>query len=351
MLSEPWKRRLINFTHPGVGHRFPLGTRLEFPKTVLGRNLQQRKIMTNPFPWLSKFKGEVRRDELMSSHTSIRIGGPADFFLLPQDLSDLKTVLKNRGETPLFVLGEGTNLLVRDRGIRGIVISLKESFKSVRPPVFAKTAENKDKAVITAGAGVKLSYLAKFAARYSLTGIEHLVGIPGSLGGAVTMNAGAEGTEIGPFIKSVTRITPDGEMEVLKAKDIKFLYRKSIFPSEGGVIVEVELELAKGNMKKIHETMNSHLLQRSSKQPLTVPNSGSIFKNPPGDTAGRLIESSGLKGASFGQAGISLKHANFIVNKGEASAKDVLGLIDHIQQAVEEKSGVKLETEIVVVGE
>ncbi len=351
MLSEPWKRRLINFTHPGVGQRFPLGTRLDLPKTVLGRKLRQRKIMTNPFPWLSKFKGEVRRDEIMSLHTSIRVGGPADFFILPKDALDLQTVLKARGDTPLFVLGEGTNLLVKDRGIRGIVISLKESFKAVEPPVFGKTAENKDKAVIRVGAGVKLSYLAKFAARYSLTGIEHLVGIPGSIGGAVTMNAGAEGTEIGPFIKSVTRITPDGEIEVLKGEDITFLYRKAVFPSEGGIVIEAELEFAKGDTKAIHETMNSHLARRSSTQPLTVPNSGSIFKNPPGDKAGRLIEAAGLKGTTFGQAGVSLKHANFIVNKGDASAENVLDLIDHIQKTVEENSGVKLETEIVVVGE
>ncbi|GJL77470.1 MAG: UDP-N-acetylenolpyruvoylglucosamine reductase 2 [Nitrospinaceae bacterium] len=306
--------------------------------------------MTNPFPWLTKIKGEVRRDELLMAHTSIRIGGPADFFVLPEDISDLQTIFKYHGETPVCALGEGTNLLVPDNGIRGIVISLKDSFRSIHPPVFAQSADKKDKATLRVGAGVKLSYLAKYAAKYSLSGIERLVGIPGSLGGAVIMNAGAEGTEIGPFIKSVTRVTTSGEVEVLKGDEIDFMYRKTIFPSEGGIIVEVELELEKGDMKSIHETMNSHLFRRSSKQPLTVPNSGSIFKNPPGDSAGRLIEAAGLKGVSVGQAGVSLKHANFIVNKGNASAADVRNLISHIQEVVEEKSGVKLEPEIVILG-
>jgi len=348
MLSESWKRKLINFTHSGVGQRFP--PRLELPKTVLGRKLRLRKIMTDPFPWLTKFKGEVKRDELMMAHTSIRIGGPADFFILPEDIQDLQAIYRHSGKTPVFALGEGTNLLVKDNGIRGIVISLKDSFRSIHPPVFTQSAAKKETAVIRVGAGVKLSYLAKYAARYSLTGIENLVGIPGSLGGAVIMNAGAEGTEIGPFIRSVTRVTTSGEVEVLKGEEITFSYRKSIFPSEGGIVVEAEIELEKGDTEAIHKTMNSHLERRSSKQPLTVPNSGSVFKNPPNDSAGRLIESAGLKGHSVGQAGVSLKHANFIVNKGNASAEDVLGLIAHIQNVVEEKTGIKLEREIVVMG-
>jgi UDP-N-acetylmuramate dehydrogenase len=348
MLSESWKRKLINFTHSGVGQRFP--PRLELPKTVLGRKLRQRKIMTDPFPWITKIKGEVKRDELMMAHTSIRIGGPADFFILPRDIQDLQTIFQTKGDVPVFALGEGTNLLVKDNGIRGVVICLKNSFRSIEPPVFKQSADKKETAVIKVGAGVKLSYLAKYAARYSLTGIEHLVGIPGSLGGAIIMNAGAEGTEIGPFIRSVTRVTVNGDVEVLKGEEIAFSYRKAIFPSAGGIVVEAEIELEKGDTETIHQTMNSHLARRSSKQPLTVPNSGSIFKNPPNDSAGRLIESAGLKGHSVGQAGISLKHANFIVNKGDASAKDVLELIAHIQNVVEEKTGVKLEREIVVMG-
>ncbi len=348
MLSEPWKRKLINFTHSGMGQRLPIKTQLDLPKTVLGRKLRQSQTMSQTLPWIHKIKGEVRRDEMMSAHTSIRIGGPADYFVLPRDLTDLQRIFRHRSGTPLFILGEGTNLLVGDKGIRGVVISLKDSFKNIRKPVFSDAG---DAARVKAGAGVKLSYLAKYVGKYGLTGIEHLVGIPGSVGGAVIMNAGAEGTEIGPFIKSVTVVTPEGALETLSGEEIVFKYRKSVFPSEVGVIIEAELELKKGDMAAIHKKMESHLSNRSAKQPLTIPNSGSIFKNPPGDTAGRLIEAAGLKGHTIGEAGISLKHANFIVNKGEASAGDVLQLITHVKEVVEEKSGVRLEAEIVIIGD
>ena len=182
MLSESWKRKLIIFTHSGVEQRFLLRTRLELPKTVLGRKLRQRKIMTDPFPWLTKIKGEVKRDELMMAHTSIRIGGPADFFILPRDIQDLQTIFRKKRDMPVFVLGEGTNLLVRDSGIRGVVICLKNSFRSIDPPVFKQSADKKETAVIKVGAGVKLSYLAKYAARYSLTGIETFSGHSGFSG-------------------------------------------------------------------------------------------------------------------------------------------------------------------------
>ncbi|MFQ5450173.1 MAG: UDP-N-acetylmuramate dehydrogenase [Nitrospinaceae bacterium] len=342
---------MINFTHSGMGKRLPLQTQLEFPKTVLGRKLRQSIAMSHSLPWLYKIKGEVRRDEMMCAHTSIRIGGPADIFILPKDIADLQTIFKHRGDVPLFILGEGTNLLVGDRGIRGIVICLKNSFKSITPPVFSRDAEGKESARLRVGAGVKLSYLAKYAARYSLRGIEPLVGIPGSLGGAVVMNAGAEGTEIGQVIRKVTRVTPEGELETLNTEEMRFEYRKTVFPSEGGIIVQAELEMEKGRLAEIQETMTGHLGRRSSRQPLTIPNSGSVFKNPPNDTAGRLIEAAGLKGHRIGQAKVSLKHANFIVNTGEASAADVLRLIEHVQEVVKKKTGIDLQMEIVFVGE
>ena len=196
-----------------------------------------------------------------------------------------------------------------------------------------------------------MSYLAKHAARYSLTGIEHLVGIPGSLGGAVIMNAGAEGTEIGSVLRTVTLIKWDGEIEVLKRENLSFEYRKTIFPDKAGIIIEAEIELGEGGRAEIMTTMDRHLSRRSQTQPLKIPNSGSIFKNPEGDAAGRIIESIGLKGFSIGNAGVSIRHANFIVNKGGATAKDVTRLIKHIQKEVKEKTGVELETEIVIVGD
>ena len=165
------------------------------------------------------------------------------------------------------------------------------------------------------------------------------------------MNAGAEGTEIGQVLRSVTRITPDGEIHILKRDELSFEYRKTIFPNGEGIIIEAELELEEGNRPEIQNAMDRHLSRRSKTQPLTVRNSGSVFKNPHGDTAGRLIESLGLKGLSIRNAGVSIKHANFIVNKGGATANDVTRLILHIQKEVKEKTGIELQTEIVTAGE
>ena len=306
--------------------------------------------MNSSFSFQNKIKGEVRYDEIMSKYTSLRIGGPADVFVLPASLKDLQIILKNRGNNPVWTIGEGTNLLVQDQGIRGIVISLKNCFKSINRPVFYKTPDGKDRAVIQVGGGVKLSYLAKYTANYGLKGIETLVGVPGSIGGAVVMNAGAEGTEIGQVVRSVKYITLDGRIETFKKEDMLFSYRKTTFPSESGIVIEAELALEKGEITEIHQAMDKHLTRRSSTQPLTMPNAGSIFRNPEGNSAGRLIEAAGLKGYGIGGAGVSIKHANFIVNKGNASAKDVIQLIKHIQNVVEKKTGTKLEQEIVIIG-
>jgi UDP-N-acetylmuramate dehydrogenase len=229
------------------------------------------------------------------------------------------------------------------------VISLKNCFKSIKRPVFYKSLDGKEKAVIQVDCGVKLSYLAKFAARYGLKGVESLVGIPGSVGGSIAMNAGAEGTEISHVLRSIKFMTLDGEVKTYSKSEMVFAYRKTTFPSKGGIVIEAELDLEKGNITDIHREMDKYLSRRSSTQPLTMPNSGSIFKNPAGEKAGRLIESVGLKGFRIGGAGVSIKHANFIVNKGGASAEDVIRLIKHIQTVVEKKSGIKLEQEIVII--
>jgi UDP-N-acetylmuramate dehydrogenase len=351
MLNEAWKRRLIHIAHSGTGRDYNLKTKMEYPKTVLGHKIHQSKTMSYSFPWLHKIKGAVLQNEILAPYTSIQIGGPADVLIFPADTRDLKTILKHKGSQPLFILGEGTNLLVSDRGIRGVVVSLKNCSKDIKRPLFFRKETGNRRAVLKAGAGVKMSYLAKNAARYSLTGIEHLVGIPGSLGGAIVMNAGAEKTEIGEVLRSVTLVTPNGEIQTLKREQLSFEYRKTIFPDSSGVIIEAELELKEGNRTEIQNVMDRHLSRRSQTQPLTTPNSGSVFKNPDGDTAGRLIESVGLKGLSVGRAGVSIKHANFIVNKGGATAKDVSCLIENIQNEVKEKTGVELQTEIVSAGE
>jgi UDP-N-acetylmuramate dehydrogenase len=351
MLNEAWKRRLIHIAHSGTGRDFNLKTKMEYPKTVLGHKIHQSKTMSYSFPWLHKIKGTVLQNEIMAPYTSIQIGGPADVLIFPEDVRDIKTILKHKGSQPLFVLGEGTNLLVGDRGIRGVVISLKNCCKEIKRPLFFRKETGNRRAVIKVGAGVKMSYLAKYAARYSLTGIEQLVGIPGSLGGAIVMNAGAEGVETGQVLRSVTRITSDGEIQTLKREELSFEYRKTIFPDDNGIIIEAELELEEADRTDIQNAMDRHLAKRSQTQPLTVPNSGSVFKNPEGDTAGRLIESIGLKGLSVGDAGVSIKHANFIVNKGGATAKDVTHLIENIQNEVKKKTGIELQTEIVSAGE
>lgn len=351
MLNEAWKRRLIHIAHSGTGREFNLKTKMEYPKTVLGHKIHQSKTMSYSFPWLHKIKGTVLQNEILAPYTSIKIGGPADVLIFPKDVRDIQTILKHKGSQPVFILGEGTNLLVGDRGIRGVVISLKDCFKDIKRPLFFRKETGNRRAVIKAGAGVKMSYLAKYAARYSLTGIEQLVGIPGSLGGAVVMNAGAEETETGQVLRSVTRITSDGEIQTLKREELSFEYRKTIFPDDDGIIIEAELELEEGDRTEIQNAMDRHLSRRSHTQPLTIPNSGSVFKNPEGDTAGKLIESIGLKGLSVGDAGVSIKHANFIVNKGGATAKDVTRLIETIQEEVKKKTGIELQTEIVRAGE
>ena len=349
MLSGPWKQKLIRYANTGTDYKLPMRNSLDLPRTILGRKITQRKNMNLSFSFQNKIKGEVLYDEMMSKYTSMRIGGPADVFVLPANLRDLQIVLKNRGSCPIWTIGEGTNLLVRDRGIRGIVISLKNCFKSIKRPVFYKSLDGKEKAVIQVDCGVKLSYLAKFAARYGLKGVESLVGIPGSVGGSIAMNAGAEGTEISHVLRSIKFMTLDGEVKTYSKSEMVFAYRKTTFPSKGGIVIEAELDLEKGNITDIHREMDKYLSRRSSTQPLTMPNSGSIFKNPAGEKAGRLIESVGLKGFRIGGAGVSIKHANFIVNKGGASAEDVIRLIKHIQTVVEKKSGIKLEQEIVII--
>ena len=349
MLSGPWKQKLIRYAHTGTDYKLPMRNSMDSPRTILGRKITQRKNMNRSFSFQNKIKGEVLYDEMMSKYTSMRIGGPADIFILPANLRDLEIVLKNRGSCPIWTIGEGTNLLVRDQGIRGIVISLKNCFKSIKRPVFFKSLDGKEKAVIQVDGGVKLSYLAKYTARYGLKGIENLVGIPGSVGGSVAMNAGAEGSEVSHVLRSVKFMTLDGEIKTYSKNEMVFAYRKTTFPSKGGIVIEAELELEKGEINDIHHEMDRYLSRRGSTQPLRMPNSGSIFKNPDGEKAGHLIESAGLKGFRIGGASVSIKHANFIVNKGGASAEDVMRLIKHVQTVVEKKSGIKLEQEIIVI--
>lgn len=293
--------------------------------------------------FFEEIRGEKRFDEPMRNHTSFRIGGKADLLIFPEDIDDLKKVLYfcSSNKIPLTVVGRGTNLLVSDKGIRGIVVNLRRGFKEVT------LAEDEN---VVAGAGAGLQSMVNFALKKKLSGIEFAAGIPGSVGGALIMNAGAEKGEMGDVIQEVRIITAYGEIRVLKREDIKFSYRHSEFPS-GSIVFQTRALLKRRGDSEIRRKMELLIRDRRLKQPLYSHCAGSVFKNPDGDFAGRLIELAGLKGFSVGDAVVSEMHANFIINRGRAAADDVLKLIEIIKERVFTKTGVSLEEEIKIVGE
>lgn len=293
--------------------------------------------------WIDKIRGEKRFNEPMRRYTTFRIGGKADILIFPEDIGDIRKILsvsKDR-QIPLFVLGGGANLLVRDGGIRGIVLSLRKGFRDIRIA---------DRTVVSAGAGAKLMEVVGFAADNGLSGLEFAAGIPGSAGGALIMNAGAAGKEMAKIVESVTLMDPEGNILNMVGDAIGFGYRNSRFPA-GSILLRTRLSLGGGDKRDIREGMKINLEERQKRQPLSFPCAGSIFRNPAGDFAGRLIESAGLKGYRIGDAQVSETHANFIVNTGNASAGDVIRLIDYIKHVVLEKKGISLDREIHITGE
>ncbi|RKY82976.1 hypothetical protein DRQ11_13705, partial [candidate division KSB1 bacterium] len=273
--------------------------------------------------------------------------GPAEVIAFPYDLEDLiKLYLFLRNEKISYlVLGEGTNILIRDGGFKGVVIKLSLGFGNVK----LDKIEGR-KVFVKAQAGGRLSNTLKFSLQNSLTGLEFTSGIPGSIGGALIMNAGAYGGEIKDIISSVDVLTSQGTVIELRREDISFSYRKSNLPSDY-IIIGVKFELKQGNKQEIAALIQKTLNKRKNSQPLNLPSAGSVFKNPPGHFAARLIEEIGLKGYQVGGAAVSEQHANFIVNQGSATAKDVLELMAIIQEKVWQEKGIKLEPEIRVVGE
>ena len=285
---------------------------------------------------------KVVENASMKEYTSFKIGGPADIMVEPSSISALQEVLKLASATDIsyFILGKGSNLLVGDLGFRGIVIKLTGLDE-------IQVEDN----LIRAQAGTTLAKVAKAALDAELAGLEFASGIPGSLGGAVFMNAGAYGGEMKDVVTKVIALTRDGEKKIVSGEEAQFGYRESIFHKEDWIVVEANMELEKGNPEEIRAKMNDLNGRRKDKQPLDYPSAGSIFKRPPGHYAGALIEGAHLKGVSIGGAQVSPKHAGFIVNTGEATAKDVRDLIRHIQDTVREKDGVDLETEVRFIGE
>ncbi|MEK6546197.1 MAG: UDP-N-acetylmuramate dehydrogenase [Nitrospinota bacterium] len=296
--------------------------------------------------------GKKRFDEPMRNYTSFRIGGTADLLIFPENTEDLKKILYlcSEKEIPVFILGFGTNLLVKDGGIRGVVINLNKGFRDMSLDEKIHQTPNSIRRTIIAGGGAGLQKLVGFALKNKLSGMEFAAGIPGSIGGALIMNAGAKDGEIKNVVKGVKIITANGETKTIQKKDIGFSYRHSEFPANS-IILEASILLKNGKGKDIKKKMELLVKDRKSKQPLSSYSAGSVFKNPSGDFAARLIESAGLKGFEAGDAIVSHKHANFIVNRGRATAGDVLKLIEIVKEKVFVRTGVLLKEEIRIVGE
>ncbi len=284
----------------------------------------------------------ILKKEPMSKHTSFKIGGDADIFITVNSKDDLVVVIEvlNEFKIPFLVVGNGSNLLVSDDGIRGAVIKLGGDFNKI-------TLESDD--TIKCGAGTALSRLCTFALQESLSGLEFAYGIPGKVGGAVFMNAGAYGEEIKDIIVSAESITYSGEIIKRTADEMALSYRNSLYRDVDEIILSVKFRLEPGDKLHIKERMDGYIARRKEKQPLNYPNAGSIFKRPVGNFAGTLIQNCGLQGTKIGGAMVSTKHAGFIVNQGEATCNDVVRLINHIKETVMKKTGVALECEVIII--
>ena len=286
---------------------------------------------------------ELLLEEPMAKHTSFRIGGPADVLAQPANEAELAALLKRAGEhaVPVTLVGNGSNLLVRDKGIRGLVIKLSNIFSSIT------VGGN----VLTFGSGISLAMASKKAASLSLSGLEFAVGIPGTIGGAVYMNAGAYDGEMAKVVTCVRVMDMQGKISELQASELDFAYRHTALQNSGWIVISVTVALQPGEAESIAAKMADFSQRRISKQPLELPSAGSMFKRPPGYFAGTLIDQTGLKGYTVGGAQVSTKHAGFVVNVGGATAQDVLQLISDVQSKVFAAHGVRLEPEVLVLGE
>jgi UDP-N-acetylmuramate dehydrogenase len=282
-------------------------------------------------------------DEPMRHHTSFRIGGPADALVMPGSVADLRRALQlaRRAAVPLTITGNGSNLLVRDGGLRGVVVKLGECFDRIEVEGTHMVAQS----------GALLSDVSRTAGAHSLTGREFSIGIPGTLGGAVIMNAGAYGGEMKDVVTQVTALDETGELHEMGPEELQFGYRRSALQPLGWIVAETRMALQPGDPAAIAAKMADLTFQRESKQPLSFPSAGSVFKRPPGKFVGPMVEELGLKGYRIGDAQVSEKHAGFIINRGEATARDVLALIEHVREKVQATYGVWLETEVRIIGE
>lgn len=285
----------------------------------------------------------VKLNEPLMNHTSLKIGGPADIFCIPNDIEELMKIISISQEfnIPFWVIGNGTNLLVLDKGVRGVVIKLGKGFKKI--DFFDK--------IVKVGAGATLLCLGRIALNRGLRGLEFACNIPGTLGGAIINNASFNGNCVADIVQSVTFLTKEKKIESVPPPGLNFKYRECNLKDKSVIILEVTLQLKEGNKEKIESIIKEYIKIREIKQPVDKLSAGSIFKNPPGYYAGELIEKVGAKGLSQGKAAVSNKHTNFIINNGNATARDVLYLIEEIEKRVREVFGIELDREIQILGE
>lgn len=302
--------------------------------------------------------GHVVRNAALSGYTSFKTGGPADYIVTPQSSDELAGLIRLlcRSKTPFYILGNGSNVLFSDEGFRGVVILIKDacaevSFTEPRKKCSSDELSSEDKVTVSVSAGCPFIKLAMDASRYGLTGLEFASGIPGTVGGAVVMNAGAYGGETKDCIVSAKVMDYRGRVYVLSSDELKLGYRTSIIQKKHLIVLEAEFELKRGDRDTIMATVSELNAKRREKQPLEYPSAGSTFKRPAGYFAGKLIEDAGLRGFSVGGASVSEKHCGFVVNKGSASSKDISDLISAVTDKVYEVSGVKLEPEVRFPGE
>ncbi len=288
-------------------------------------------------------EGKVKKDEPMSAHTTFKVGGPADYFIEPANEKELSEVIAylNKAGREYMIIGNGSNLLVGDRGYRGSVILLYDNFNEIRV----------DGETITAQAGALLSAIANTALENSLTGFEFAAGIPGTAGGAVLMNAGAYGGEMADIVECAEVIATDGDKVSFSNEELKFGYRRSILQVKPVAVSSVTYRLSRGNREDIKNRMDELAAQRRSKQPLEYPSAGSTFKRPEGYFAGKLIMDAGLRGYRVGGAKVSEKHCGFVINYNNATASDIMDVINDVTERVSRHFSVKLEPEVRIVGE
>lgn len=309
-------------------------------KTEVGENMRQ-EFETKLFHTIDKEKIYV--NEKMEKHTTFRIGGPADYFVMPSDVTDVKAVIElcEQEKVPYYVVGNGSNLLVGDKGFRGVIIQIAGNMNQLQA----------DGEVITAQAGCSLAQIAGKALDEELAGFEFAAGIPGTLGGAVRMNAGAYGGEIKDVLESAVVLTREGKVMELSANEMEFGYRTSIIERTGWTILGGKIRLHKGKREEIKAVMDDLREKRVSKQPLEYPSAGSTFKRPKGYFAGKLIQDAGLRGFRVGGACVSEKHSGFVINIDHATADDVVSLMEQVDEKVRAQFGVGLEPEVRRIGE